>query len=78
VLVEPDTPIRDVSFPREGIGSVLAVEQEGDPIEVGTIGPDGLTGIPVLHSAESMPYRVFGWRRACGRRRKSSSTRAAG
>jgi len=59
VLVDPDTPIRDVYFPREGVGSVVAVEQEGDPIEVGTIGPDGFVGIPVLHSAESMPYRVF-------------------
>ena len=59
VLVEPDTPIRDVYFPRDGVASIIAVEQEGDPVEVGTIGPDGLIGIPVLHSAESMPYRVF-------------------
>jgi CRP-like cAMP-binding protein len=59
VLVEPDAPIRDVYFPREGVASVIADEQEGGAVEVGTIGPDGLVGIPVLHGAESMPYRVF-------------------
>jgi CRP-like cAMP-binding protein len=59
VLVEPDAPIRDVYFPREGVCSIIADEQEGGAVEVGTIGPDGLVGIPVLHDAESMPYRVF-------------------
>jgi CRP-like cAMP-binding protein len=68
VLIEPDAPIQDIYFPREGVSSILATEQEGDPIEVGTIGPDGFIGIPVLLGAESMPYRVFmqieghGWR----------------
>jgi CRP-like cAMP-binding protein len=68
VLVEPDTQIRDVYFPREGVSSVVADEQEGGAVEVGTIGPDGFIGLPVLHGAESMPYRVFvqiaghGWR----------------
>jgi CRP-like cAMP-binding protein len=68
VLIEPDERIHDVYFPREGVSSILATEQEGDPIEVGTIGPDGFIGIPVLLGAESMPYRVFmqieghGWR----------------
>jgi CRP-like cAMP-binding protein len=70
VLIEPDTPIRDVYFPREGVCSMLAVEQEGDPVEVGTIGNDGFIGIPVLHATDRMPYRVFvqieghGWRLA--------------
>ena len=68
VLVEPDVPIRDVYFPREGVGSMVAVEQEGDAIEVGTVGPEGFVGLPVLHAADTMPYRVFvqieghGWR----------------
>ena len=41
VLVEPDAPIRDVYFPRDGVCSVIAVEQEGGPIEVGTVGREG-------------------------------------
>jgi CRP-like cAMP-binding protein len=59
VLVEPDVPIRDVYFPREGVGSMVAVEQEGGPIEVGTVGRDGFVGLPVLLAADAMPYRVF-------------------
>jgi CRP-like cAMP-binding protein len=59
VLIEPDVPIRDVYFLREGVGSMIADEQEGGAVEVGTIGRDGLVGIPVLLGAESMPYRVF-------------------
>jgi CRP-like cAMP-binding protein len=59
VLVEPDAPIRDVYFPREGVSSMVAVEQEGGAVEVGTIGPEGLVGIPVLLGADRMPYRVF-------------------
>ena len=59
VLVEPDVPIRDVYFLREGVGSMVAVEQEGGAIEVGTVGPEGFVGLPVLHGADTMPYRVF-------------------
>jgi CRP-like cAMP-binding protein len=59
VLVEPDAPIRDVYFPRGGVCSVIADEQEGGAIEVGTIGSEGFIGIPVLHATDRMPYRVF-------------------
>jgi CRP-like cAMP-binding protein len=68
VLIEPDTPIRDVYFPRSGVGSMIADEQEGGAVEVGTIGPEGFIGLPVLMGADRMPYRVFvqvagdGWR----------------
>lgn len=59
VLIEPNEPIREVYFPRVGVISMIADEQEGGAIEVGTIGPEGLVGIPVLLGAASMPYRVF-------------------
>jgi CRP-like cAMP-binding protein len=68
VLIEPDAPIRDVYFPRAGVGSMIADEQEGGAVEVGTIGPEGFIGLPVLMGADRMPYRVFvqvagdGWR----------------
>jgi hypothetical protein len=68
VLIEPDAPIRDVYFPRSGVGSMIADEQEGGAVEVGTIGPEGFIGLPVLMGADRMPYRVFvqvagdGWR----------------
>ncbi len=70
VLVEPDVPISDVHFPREGVCSVIATEQEGGDLEVGTIGCEGFVGLPVLNGTDSMPYRVIaqvpghGWRLA--------------
>jgi CRP-like cAMP-binding protein len=68
VLIEPDAPIQDVYFPRSGVGSMIADAQEGGAVEVGTIGPEGFIGLPVLMGADRMPYRVFvqvegeGWR----------------
>jgi CRP-like cAMP-binding protein len=59
VLVEPNVPMRDVWFIREGVGSVIATEQEGGHIEVGTIGPDGFIGLPVLNGTDAMPYLVI-------------------
>jgi CRP-like cAMP-binding protein len=58
-LVEPDVPIRDVYFIREGVGSMLATEQEGGEIEVGTIGNEGFVGLPVLNGADRTPYRIM-------------------
>jgi CRP-like cAMP-binding protein len=59
MLVEPDVPITDVYFVRDGVGSMIATEQEGGDIEVGTIGCEGFVGLPVLHGADTMPYRVM-------------------
>jgi CRP-like cAMP-binding protein len=59
VLVEPDAPIRDVHFVREGIVSMVADEQDGGTIEVATIGPEGFAGLPLLHDADRMPYRLI-------------------
>ena len=59
VLVEPQRPITHVYFVREGVGSMLAVEQEGGEVEVGTIGREGFVGLPLLLDAETSSYRVI-------------------
>ena len=59
VLVEADVPIRDIYFPREGVGSVLATEQEGGVVEIGTVGCEGFVGLPVLNGADTIPYRIM-------------------
>ncbi len=59
VLIEPDTPIEAVHFVRAGVGSMIATEQEGGEIEVGTIGNEGLVGLPVVFGAASSTYRVL-------------------
>ncbi len=58
-LIVANEPIMDVYFIRDGVGSMVAKEQEGGLIEVGTIGHEGLVGLPVLFGALSTPYRVF-------------------
>jgi CRP-like cAMP-binding protein len=58
-LVEPNVDIEDVYFPRVGVCSMLAEQQDGGTIEVGTIGPEGFIGIPVLLGGRSMPYRII-------------------
>jgi len=59
VLVEPDVPIRDVYFVRDGVASVVAVGQEGGPIEVAAVGPEGFVGLPVLLGDRRMAQRVL-------------------
>jgi CRP-like cAMP-binding protein len=68
LLMEPEKPIEYVYFIRQGVASMIADEQEGGAVEVGTVGPEGLVGVPVLLGGETTPYRVFiqiegeGWR----------------
>ena len=67
-LIEPNTPIRHVYFLDEGIASVVASTPQGRRIEVGIIGREGLTGLPVLLGTDRTPHTCFvqtpgaGWR----------------
>jgi CRP-like cAMP-binding protein len=54
---EPDQPIEYVHFPIDLVASVLAVTEEGSSVEVGTIGNEGLVGLPVFLGAPSSPGR---------------------
>jgi CRP-like cAMP-binding protein len=59
VLFEPHAPIHDVYFPRTGVVSIIATEQEGGDIEISTVGPEGFVGLPALLGAPTMPYRCI-------------------
>src|SRR5688500_3807791 len=48
VLIEPNEDIATVYFIRDGVASMVATEQEGGLVEVGTVGNEGLVGIPVV------------------------------
>jgi CRP-like cAMP-binding protein len=67
-LIEPNTPIQHVYFPDAGIASVVASTPQGRRIEVGIIGREGLTGLPVLLGTDRTPHACFvqtpgaGWR----------------
>ncbi|MFT8246621.1 Crp/Fnr family transcriptional regulator [Roseomonas sp. BN140053] len=48
VLSAPGEPITSVYFPETGYVSLLAYLKEGDAIEVGVVGREGIVGLPVL------------------------------
>ena len=58
-LWEPNRPIQSVYFPLTSVNSVIAIDDEGGEIEVGTIGNEGLVGLPVFLGAETAPGRAF-------------------
>ncbi|MCP1535469.1 Crp/Fnr family transcriptional regulator [Methylorubrum extorquens] len=55
VLIRADTPIAYVHFVERGIVSLVAVARDGEQIETGLVGCEGMVGIPVLLGAESTP-----------------------
>ena len=59
VLIHPDVPIPYVWFPRAGVCSIIATEQEGGDVEVGTVGFEGLVGLPLLFGDDMMSNRVI-------------------
>lgn len=59
VLYEADDPIQYVYFPNDGMVSLLAVTQDGDIIEVGMVGYEGMAGISACFGIETAPYRML-------------------
>ena len=47
VLTAPGEPVRDVYFPETAVISMLRHMHDGTSIEVGAVGCDGMTGLPV-------------------------------
>ncbi|MDQ3810213.1 MAG: Crp/Fnr family transcriptional regulator [Chloroflexota bacterium] len=58
-LIEPNTPIEHVYFLDEGIASVVATTPQGRRIEVGIVGREGLTGMPILLGTNRTPHECF-------------------
>ncbi len=67
-LIWPNEPISHVYFPRTAIASHLAIMGDGEAIEAGLVGRDGMVGVAVLLGATLGPNRVVcqvegeGWR----------------
>src|SRR4051794_15093611 len=82
-LAEPNTPIQHVYFLDEGIASVVAGTPQGRRIEVGIIGREGLTGLPVLLGTDRTPHACFvqtagsGWRIRADDLRRAMAASAA-
>lgn len=59
VLVGAGEPIRHVWFPIDGVCSVVATMADGQAVEVGTVGNEGMVGLPVFLGRESVPLCTF-------------------
>src|SRR5215207_9462727 len=58
-LVEPNTSITHAYFLAEGIASVVDTTPQGRQIEVGIIGREGMTGIPILLGADRTSHECI-------------------
>ena len=47
VLYEPNRPIECVHFPVTGVASLVNAMENGSAVEVGTIGNEGMVGLPI-------------------------------
>jgi len=59
VLEEPDEPIRHVYFPRSGVGSTVAMIENGRPIEVGLFGHEGMSGTAIVMQSGYSSQKTF-------------------
>jgi CRP-like cAMP-binding protein len=59
VLEEPNQPIPYVYFLEPGLGSVVATAGEGEKVEVGVIGPDGMSGLAIVNGTDRSPHETF-------------------
>jgi CRP-like cAMP-binding protein len=55
IISQPDEKIEYAYFPHRGTISVLALMRDGDEIEVGMIGNEGMFGLPLVMGTNSMP-----------------------
>ncbi|HZI17205.1 MAG TPA: Crp/Fnr family transcriptional regulator [Pyrinomonadaceae bacterium] len=57
--ITPDEPIRDVYFPLNCLLSMVTTMSDGQMVESGTIGREGLSGLPVLLNAGQTTMPTF-------------------
>ncbi len=58
-LYEPHEACKYVYFPEAGMASILSVLKNGTVTEVGTVGYEGMVGLPVFFGAKTSARRAF-------------------
>jgi CRP-like cAMP-binding protein len=58
-LERPNRRIDVVYFPESGFASVVAVQSNGKEVEVGLIGREGMTGLPVVFGNHRSPHATY-------------------
>jgi CRP-like cAMP-binding protein len=59
VLLDADSSLDHVFFPDSGVVSVVAVYEDGNIIEMATIGREGFTGVQAVFGAKKSSVRLF-------------------
>lgn len=59
VLIEPGKPIRHIVFPESCLASLVTVLEDGSTVEGGSVGREGMVGIPALLDAETTPMQTL-------------------
>lgn len=59
IVYQPEEPIESVYFVNRGIVSWLATLEDGNTVEAGVIGSEGLAGVSVLLGAQSTPNQAL-------------------
>jgi CRP-like cAMP-binding protein len=59
IVWERDAPIRYVYFPLNGVVSMVSIMADGSSVEVGTVGNEGIVGVPIVLGATRTPLRAF-------------------
>jgi CRP-like cAMP-binding protein len=59
VLVEADKPVTHVCFVESGLASMIAVPADGEAVDVGHVGREGMTGEHLVMMSDSSPIRTF-------------------
>jgi CRP-like cAMP-binding protein len=57
--IVPDEPIRDVYFPLNCLLSMVTMMEDGGSVESGSIGREGMSGVPVVLDAARTPMPTF-------------------
>src|SRR4051812_27817330 len=58
-LYEATQPIGEVYFIDSGVVSLVTSLDDDHPVEVATVGPEGMVGIPIILAADQIGSRAF-------------------
>src|SRR4051794_13744742 len=59
VLYEAERPLEHVYFPHRGVVSMVAEMEDGSAVEVATVGPEGIVGLPIFLGDTTVAGRGF-------------------
>ena len=60
IICQPGEPITHAYFPLTGLLSIVALDIEGRAVEVGTVGNEGMMGLPTFLGMPDSPFQSLG------------------